>query len=169
MTLLDASNSERVHEHATVCIQSCARAHTGRSYRPVGTGAPTDTHESMGHTCHGYLEVQPIPIPMQISNIVMDHKNLKYFSTTKLLMHCQVCWFIPTHDIVTSTELAKLFLINVFSKHGVPAHVASNQGSEFVSHFFHSLGKALNMCLHFTSGYNPEGDGQTERANQTLV
>ena len=24
------------------------------------------------------------------------------------------------------------------------------------------------MHLHFTSGYHPEGDGQTERANQTL-
>jgi len=24
------------------------------------------------------------------------------------------------------------------------------------------------MILHFTSGYNPEGDGQTEQANQTL-
>jgi hypothetical protein len=24
------------------------------------------------------------------------------------------------------------------------------------------------MILHFTSGYHPEGDGQTERANQTL-
>src|SRR5882757_5715958 len=24
------------------------------------------------------------------------------------------------------------------------------------------------MYLHFTSGYHPEGDGQTERANQTL-
>ena len=31
-----------------------------------------------------------------------------------------------------------------------------------------SLGKALDMKLHFTSGYHPEGDGQTERTNQTL-
>ena len=76
--------------------------------------------------------------------------------------------FIPTHDTVISTELAKLFLLNVFSKHGVPAHVTSDRGSEFVSHFFRSLGKALNMGLHFTSGYHPEGDGQTKRANQTL-
>jgi hypothetical protein len=37
-----------------------------------------------------------------------------------------------------------------------------------VSHFFRSLGTALDMNLHFTSGYHPEGDGQTERVNQTL-
>ena len=76
--------------------------------------------------------------------------------------------FIPTHDTITSPELAKLFLFHMFSKHGVPAHVTSDRGTEFVSHFFRSLRKALDMCLHFTSGYHPEGDGQTEHANQTL-
>ena len=76
--------------------------------------------------------------------------------------------FIPTHDTITSPELAKLFLLHVFSKHRVLAHVTSDCGTEFVSHFFQSLGKALNMCLHFTSGYHLEGDGQTEHSNQTL-
>ena len=56
----------------------------------------------------------------------------------------------------------------VFSKHGVPEHVTSNCGPEFISRFFQSLGKALDMTLHFTSGYHPEGDGQTKCTNQTL-
>jgi len=76
--------------------------------------------------------------------------------------------FIPTYDTVTSQDLTRLFVINVFSKHGVPSHVTSDRGSEFVLHFFRSLGTALNMKLHFTSGYPPEGDGQTEQTNQTL-
>ena len=76
--------------------------------------------------------------------------------------------FIPTHDTITSPELAKLFVVHMFSKHRVPSHVTSNRGSEFISHFFHSLRKALRMTLHFTSGYHPEGDGQTEWMNQTL-
>jgi hypothetical protein len=76
--------------------------------------------------------------------------------------------FISTTDTVTSAELAMLFVIHVFSKHGVPSHITSDRGSEFVSHFFRSLGKALDMNLHFTSGYHPEADGQTERTNQTL-
>lgn len=78
------------------------------------------------------------------------------------------CVFVPTHDTITAPELAKLFLLHVFSKHGVPSHITSDRGSEFVSHFFRSLGKALDIRLHFTSGYHPEGDGQTERMNQTL-
>ena len=37
-----------------------------------------------------------------------------------------------------------------------------------MSNFFQSLGTALDMQLHFTSGYHSEDDGQTERTNQTL-
>ena len=44
----------------------------------------------------------------------------------------------------------------------------SSPSTEFVSSFFWTLSKALDMKLHFTSGYHPEGDGQTKRTNQTL-
>ena len=76
--------------------------------------------------------------------------------------------FIPAHDTITSVDLACLFVLHVFSKHGVPSYVTSNRGLEFVSNFFQSLGTALDMWLHFTLGYHPKGDGQTEHMNQTL-
>ena len=76
--------------------------------------------------------------------------------------------FIPAHDIIMSMDLTHLFILHVFSKHGVPSHVTSDRGSEFVSNFFRSLGTTLDMRLYFTSGYHPEGDGQTECMNQTL-
>ena len=37
-----------------------------------------------------------------------------------------------------------------------------------MSNFFRSLGTALDMQLHFTLGYYPEGNRQTECTNQTL-
>src|SRR6266481_4410656 len=74
--------------------------------------------------------------------------------------------FIPTYNTITLQQLAQLFILHVFSKHGV--HVTSDCGSEFVSHFFRSLRTMLDMKLHFTSGYHPGGDGQTERTNETL-
>ena len=76
--------------------------------------------------------------------------------------------FIPTTIHCTSEDLAMLFVMHVFSKQGIPEHVTSDHGPEFVSRFFRSLGKALDMKLHFTSGYHPEGDRQTEWTNQTL-
>ena len=77
--------------------------------------------------------------------------------------------FIPTHDMITSQQPAQLFVLHIFSKHGIPSHVTSNQGPEFISHFFRSLGIVLDMKLHFTSGYHPEGDIQTEQTNETLA
>ena len=71
-------------------------------------------------------------------------------------------------DDIMAPKLAKLFVIYLFSKHGVPVHVTCNWGSEFTSHFFCSLGVALNMKIHFTSGYHLEGHGETEHLNQML-
>ena len=76
--------------------------------------------------------------------------------------------FIPTHDIITSVDLAYLFILHVFSKHGIPSYVTSNRSSEFISNFFYSLSTTLDMQLHFTLDYHPKGNGQTKCTNQTL-
>ena len=70
--------------------------------------------------------------------------------------------FIPMVDTIPAPMLAQLFILHVFSKHGVLSHVTLDHSSEFVSSFFWTLGKALDMKLHFTSSYHPKGDGQTE-------
>ena len=46
--------------------------------------------------------------------------------------------------------------------------LSSDCGSKVISHFFWSLGKALDMELHFTSVYHLKSDSQTEWTNQTL-
>ena len=56
----------------------------------------------------------------------------------------------------------------MFSKYSVPSHVTSDKGLEFMLNFFCPLGTALDMQLHFTSGYHSEGDKQTEYTNHTL-
>jgi len=131
---------------------SCARAKT-LCYRPYGL-------------------LKQLPIPEKPWNsISMDFIEQLPSSTAILVMVDRLskqAIFIPTHDTITSLELAKLFLLHVFSKHGVPAHVTSDCGTKFVSHFFWSLRKALDMRLHFTSSYHQEGNGQTEGSNQTL-
>ena len=76
--------------------------------------------------------------------------------------------FILAHNTITFADLAHLFVLHVFSKHSVPSHITSDRGLEFVSNFFQSLGTALDMWLHFTSDYYPEGNRQTECMNQTL-
>jgi hypothetical protein len=104
---------------------------------------------------HGFIEKLPLSVGFDTILVIVDR-----FTKQSL--------FIPMYDTITSIMLAKLFVLHVFSKHGVQSHVTSNCGSEFVSSFFRSFRKALNMELHFTSGHHPKGDGQTEQMNQTL-
>jgi hypothetical protein len=121
----------------------------------------------------GLLKQLPIPerpwnsISMDFIEQLLDSSS--YTAILFIIDHLsKQAIFIPTHDTITSPDLARLFLLHVFSKHGIPSHVTLDQGMEFVSHFFCSLGKALNMILHFTSGYHLEGDGQMEQGNQSL-
>jgi len=125
------------------------------------------------HKPYGFLKQLSIP-GRPWNSISMDfiEKLLSFsgFDTILVIVDqlTKQAIFIPVHDTITSTDLARLFVLYVFSKHGVPSHVTSDRSSEFMSNFFWSLGTALNMWLHFTSDYHPEGDGQTECTNQTL-
>jgi len=76
--------------------------------------------------------------------------------------------FVPTRRTINAKELSKVFIREVFSKHGTLTHVTSDRGSEFVSKFFRALANALDIKLHFTSGYHPETDGQIKHTNQML-
>jgi len=116
-----------------------------------------------------YRSLQQLPIPeCPWNSISMDFiEKLPSFSSFNTILVIvdrlsKQAIFIPTHNIITSAELVHLFVIHVFSKHGVLSHVTSDHGSEFVSHFFHSLGTALDMRLHFTSRYHPEANSQAE-------
>ncbi len=121
----------------------------------------------MRHRPYGLLKQLPIP-EKPWNSISMDfiEKLPESSSYTSILVVVDRLskqpLFIPTYDTITSQQLAQLFVLHVFSKHGVLSHITSDRGTEFVSHFFRSLGTALDMRLHFTSGYHPEGDGQTE-------
>ena len=122
-----------------------------------------------------YGTLQQLPIPEHPWNLIsmdfIEHLPKSDGFTAILVMVDHLTKqsiFIPTYNTVTSADLTLLFIQHVFSKHSVPLHITSDHGSKFISHFFCSLGQALNMCLHFTSGYHPEADGQTECINQTL-
>jgi len=101
-----------------------------------------------------FIEKLPLSSSFDTILVIVDHLSKQAI-------------FISTHDTITSAELVCLFVIHVFSKHRVPSNVTSDHSSEFVSHFY-SLDTALDMRLHFTSGYLPEANGQAERTNQTL-
>ena len=76
--------------------------------------------------------------------------------------------FIPTVGTLDAQGLARLYLLHVFSKHGIPTDIVSDRGSLFTSNFITSLAQLLGMKLNFSTAYHPESDGQTEQMNQSL-
>jgi len=112
-------------------------------------------------SCHcPYGLLQPLPIPERPwHSISMDFikQLLPSNGYTAILVIIdrlsKESVFIPTH---------------VFAKHGIPLHISSDRGSEFTSHFFHSLGSLLCMNLHFTLGHHPSANRQVEHLNSTL-
>jgi hypothetical protein len=74
--------------------------------------------------------------------------------------------FVPTTDKVTSQDLTHLFVLHVSPSMGFP-RMSLLTGVLSLCHTS-GIPWGLEMKLHFTSGYHPEGDAQTEHANQTL-
>ena len=81
--------------------------------------------------------------------------------------------FISAYDTIMSTDLACLFVLHVFFKHGISSYVTSNRSLEFMSNFFQSLGTAFDIQLHFTSGYHPKvmnkPNAQIRLSNNTSI
>jgi len=90
-----------------------------------------------------YRSLKQLPIPEQPWNSISMDFIKKLLSSSGLdtilvivdQLTKQVI-FIPAHDTITSADLAYLFVLHVFSKHGVSSHVMSDRDSEFVSNFF---------------------------------
>ena len=98
------------------------------------------------HRPYGLLKQLPIPFCpwSSISMDFIEHLPLSNGFTSILVVVERLGKqgiFIPTYDTITSTQLAELFVIHVFSKHGVPGDATSDRGPEFISHFFQRLGK----------------------------
>ena len=88
-----------------------------------------------------FIEQLPPSLGFTTILIVVDHSSKQGI-------------FIPTVATIDLEQLAPLFIMHVYLKHGVPNHVTSDYSTEFMSHFTHSLSKVLDMYLHFTSGYH---------------
>ena len=124
-------------------------------------------NKSRWHKPYGMLKQLPIP-PQPWESISMDFIEQLPPSNgyTDILVIVdrltKQAIFIPMTKSIDAIGLVQLFIKNVFSKHGTPSHITSDHGVEFVSRFFKSLASGLDMKLHFTSGYHPDGTDQPD-------
>ena len=76
--------------------------------------------------------------------------------------------FIPCTINITGTEVAKLFINNIYKLHGLPKVIISDRDPRFIGNFWSSLMANLGVKLAFSSANHAQTDGQTERTNRTL-
>jgi hypothetical protein len=120
--------------------------------------------------------MQPLPIPeWKWEEIGMDfitglpktqqHKDAIWVIIDRLT---KTAHFIPINQKYSCERLAKIYIKEIVSKHGVPKKIVSDRGSVFTSAFWQQLQQALGSQLDFSTAYHPQTGGQTERTNQIL-
>ena len=76
--------------------------------------------------------------------------------------------FIALPKLPSAWETADLLVQNVFRIHGLPSDIVSDRGPQFTSQVWRAFCTALGATASLTSGYHPQSNGQTERANQEM-
>nr|GEW35804.1 reverse transcriptase domain-containing protein [Tanacetum cinerariifolium] len=76
--------------------------------------------------------------------------------------------FTPIRGTDPMDKLARMYLKEVVTRHGIPVSIISDRDPRFASNFWRSLQNALGTRLDMSTAYHPETDGQSERIIQTL-
>ena len=69
----------------------------------------------------------------------------------------------------TAETIANLFVGEIISRHGVPAKLLSDRGTNFLSELMQEICKLMGTKKVNTSSYHPQTDGLVERFNRTLT
>jgi hypothetical protein len=78
-------------------------------------------------------------------------------------------YYIPLKTTSTAQEVWALLERHVIGERGVPKYIISDRDSRFTSHFWEGLWEGMGTTLKRSTAFHPQTDGQTERANRTLV
>ncbi|GJR13186.1 putative reverse transcriptase domain-containing protein [Tanacetum coccineum] len=76
--------------------------------------------------------------------------------------------FTPMRETDPLDKLARLYLKEVVTRHGIPVSIICDRDPRFASNFWRSLQSALGTNLDMSTAYHPQTDGQSERTIQTL-
>ncbi|GKC01791.1 putative reverse transcriptase domain-containing protein [Tanacetum coccineum] len=108
-------------------------------------------------------------------NIIMDFvtklpKSLQGHGTIWVIVDrlTKSAIFTPMRETDSIEKLARMYLKEVVTRHGIPVLIICDRDPRFASNFWRSLQKALCTNLDMSTAYHPQTDGQSERTIQTL-
>nr|GEV36521.1 reverse transcriptase domain-containing protein [Tanacetum cinerariifolium] len=113
--------------------------------------------------------IQPLPIPERIlKEISMDFIEKLPTSHGKSVILVLVdrirkyAYFIPLTQPFTTSQVAQVFLDQVYKLHGLPESIVSDRDKVFLRNFWKALFAELKVKLKLSTAYHPQIDGQIE-------
>ncbi|GJX03272.1 putative reverse transcriptase domain-containing protein, partial [Tanacetum coccineum] len=121
------------------------------------------------------LLVQPKIPEWKWDNITMDFvtklpKSSQGYDTIWVIVDrlTKSAIFTPMRETDPLDKLARMYLKEVVTRHGIPVSIICDRDPRFASNFWRSLQNALGTNLDMSTVYHPQTDRQSERTIQTL-
>ncbi|GKE63309.1 putative reverse transcriptase domain-containing protein, partial [Tanacetum coccineum] len=121
------------------------------------------------------LLVQPKIPEWKWDNITMGFitklpKSLQGYDTIWVIIDrlTKSAIFVPMRKTDPMDKLARMYLKEVVTRHGIPVSIIYDHDPRFASNFWKSLQNALGTNLDMSTAYHPQTDGQIKRTIQTL-
>ena len=76
--------------------------------------------------------------------------------------------FIPLPKLPSASKTAQLLITHIVRLHGIPSNIVSDGGPQFSARFWKVFCTLIGTTVSLSSGFHPQTNGQTERANQAM-
>jgi len=121
------------------------------------------------------VPLQPNQVPTEIWGIktmdfITDLPTSQGYDSLFVVIDClsKATIISPCTKTITAKETAKLYMENVWRRTGLPHHVISDQGPQFVSKVMQEIWMKLGVKSTMSTAHHPQTDGETKRVNQEL-
>nr|GEU95369.1 reverse transcriptase domain-containing protein [Tanacetum cinerariifolium] len=185
LELLSDYNCEiRYHPgKANVVADALSRKEWGKPLQPnMKADITTYVHKCLAcakvkaeHQRPSGLLVQPEIPQWKRNNITMDFvtklpKSSQGYDTIWVIVDQLIksTIFVPMREIDPIEKLARMYLKEVVTRHGISVSIIFYRDPRFASNLWRSLQKALGTSLDITTTYHPQTGGQSKRTIQTL-